>query len=242
MDNSKIFSKVHEAYKESFEILQIFGIFGTKDPTRMGKLWSVFIVLAVLLCPFIALLLSHSAIKNFGEFIEHTAFIVTYFSVLVQLINIRFRQSKFIEIATLFQELKKFDENDIVRKSEFFMERIMKIWLVSEFIFGTFYSFHQHIFNETLVFYKLFQFYADSHLSTLIGIVDWLVVMCWMIIYINSQKITFMTYTQSAAHLKCLIVKLSKIKKPENVEDSKENLEKLHEIIEIHQKLKWYEI
>jgi hypothetical protein len=120
MDDSKIFSKVHEAYKDSFEILQIFGIFGTKDPTRVVKLWTVFIILATLLGPFIALLLSYSAIKEFREFIEHTALIVTFFSVLVQLINIRFRQSKFIEIATLFQELKKFDENNIVRKKTTF--------------------------------------------------------------------------------------------------------------------------
>jgi hypothetical protein len=204
----------------------------------MVKLCTVFIILATLLCPFIALLLSYSSIKEFREFIEHTALIVTFFSVLVQLINIRFRQNKFTEIATSFQELKKFDENDIVRNKELFMERIMKTWLIFEFIFGTFYSFHQHFFNGYLVFCKWIEFYADSHLSVLIGIIEWLVVMFWKIIYINSQKITFMAYTQLTAHLKCLIVKFSKIGKPENAEDSKENLEKLHEIIEIHQKLK----
>jgi hypothetical protein len=202
MDGSKTFSKVHEVYKESFEILQIFGIFGTKNPTRMVKLWTVFIILATLLGPFIALLLSFPSIKEFREFIEHTALLVTFFSVLVQLINIRFRQNKFIEIATFFQELKKFDENDIVRNKEIFMERIMKTWLTFEFIFGTFYSFHQHFFNGYLVFCKWIEFYADSHLSTFVGIIEWLVVMCWMIIYINSQKITFMTYTQLTAHLK----------------------------------------
>jgi hypothetical protein len=71
-----------------------------------------------------------------------------------------------------------------------------------------------------------------------IGIVDWVVVMFMASLWINSQAILFTSYTQLTAHLKCLIVKLSKIEKPKNAEDSKENLEKLHEIIEIHQKLK----
>ncbi len=47
-------------------------------------------------------------------------------------------------------------------------------------------------------------------------------------------------YGLHSTNLKCLAVKFSKIEKPKTAEDSKENLEKLHEIIEIHQKLKWY--
>jgi hypothetical protein len=71
-----------------------------------------------------------------------------------------------------------------------------------------------------------------------IGIVDWVAVMFLASLWITSQTILFTAYTQLTAHLKGLTVKFSKIEKPKNAEDSKGNLEKLHEIIEIHQKLK----
>ncbi len=118
----------------------------------------------------------------------------------------------------------------------------MKIWLVLEIFLDTFYCIHQHFFNGKLVFCEWIEYYADSHFSILMGIVDWTVVALFTVFWINTQKILFMAYTQLTAHLKCLIIKFLKFEKPKNAGDSKENLEKLHEIFKIHQKLKRYTI
>jgi hypothetical protein len=37
MDDINFFSKVHEAYKESFEFLQDLGIFGTESSSTLGE-------------------------------------------------------------------------------------------------------------------------------------------------------------------------------------------------------------
>ncbi len=132
MDDSKIFSKTHGAYRESFEILQDFGIFGAE---KIGKLWTAFTIM-VLLYPNVAFIFGYKSISRFGDFVEHTATFVLLFGVFVQLINVWIRQNKIIKIAERFQELKKFDENDIVRKSELLLERTMKIWLVLEIFLG----------------------------------------------------------------------------------------------------------
>jgi hypothetical protein len=238
MDDSKIFSNIHGAYKESFEILQGFGIFGAEN---MGKLWTTFIVM-ILLYPPLAFIFGYKSIDRFGDFVEHTAVFVLLFGVFVQLVNVGIRQNKIIKIAELFQELKKFDESDIVKKSEIFLERTMKIWLDLEIFLDTFYCIHQHFFNGKLVFCEWIEYHADSHLSLLVGIVDWTVAALFTVFWINTQKILFMAYTQLTAHLKCLNIKFPKIEKPKNAGDSKENLEKLHEIFKIHQKLKRYTI
>jgi hypothetical protein len=111
MDDSKIFSNTHEAYQESFQILQDFGIFGVDNPTKKTKLWLAVVRIVVFWYPIIAFILRYKSIDNFGETIEHTALFVSYIAVVVQLINIRIWKQKICEIATSFQELKKFDEN-----------------------------------------------------------------------------------------------------------------------------------
>jgi hypothetical protein len=237
MDDSKIFSKIHEAYKESFEIFEIFGVFEVKNPNWKIKMWTVFITI-LMSYPSLALILGYKSIENFDEFIEHTAIFGIVFNVLVQLINLKIWQNKIIEIATSFQELKKFDENDIVKNSEFFIKRFVKIRLVSELLLGSFYCLHQNFFNGKLVFCDWIEYFADSHLSTLLGIADWIVTAVLINFVFHLQKVLLMAYFQLTAHLKCLIIKFSKIEKPKNAGDSKENLEKLREIIEIHQSLK----
>jgi hypothetical protein len=190
--------KTSEAYRENFEV---FGIFGME---QIGKMWTTFTIM-VLLYPNVAFIFGYKSIERFGDFVEHTAVFVLLFGVFVQLINVWIRQNKIIEIAELFQELKKFDENEIVKKSEFVLERTMKIWLVLEMP------------------------WKISHFSVLIGIVDWSVVALFTVFWINSQAFLFMAYTQLTAHMKCLAVKFEKIGKPQNAGDSTENLEKLHE-------------
>jgi hypothetical protein len=237
MNDSKIFSKIHEAYKKSFEIFEIFGVFEVKNPNWKIKMWTVFITI-LMSYPSLAFILGYKSIENFGKFVEHTAIFVIVFNLLVQLINLKVWQNKIIEIATSFQELKKFDENDIVKNSEFFMNRIIKIGLVWVILMGSFYCLHQNFFNGKLVFCDWIEYFADSHLSILLGIADWIVVALLGIFFIHSQKVLLMAYFQLTAHLKCLIVKFSKIEKPKSAEDSNENLEKLREIIGIHQSLK----
>jgi hypothetical protein len=172
MDDSTIFSKVHEAYKQSFEILQDFGVFGVKNPTKMRKLWNVFIIM-VLLYPIIAFIFGYQWIGNFGEFVEHTSMLVALVNILIQQINIRIHQSKIIEIATWFQELKKFDENDIVKKSEFFMKRTMKIWYTVQIFSGTFYCVLQHHFKSRFTFLEWIEFDSVNGIHILIGVFDW---------------------------------------------------------------------
>jgi hypothetical protein len=236
MDDSKIFSKTHEAYKESFEILEDFGIFGTGNPTKMEKLWKVFISI-VILYPPLAFLLGYGSVESFGKFVEYTALFVALFDVAVRVTNARIWQNKIIEIAELFQELKKFDESEIIRKSEITLKRVMKFWLFGEIFLATFYCISQSLFNDKNVLLDWVEF-ENIHVHIVIGIVDWTVIVLFGVFWISCQTILFMAYTQLTAHLKCLIVKFSKIEKPKNAEDSKENLEKLHEIVEIHQKLK----
>jgi hypothetical protein len=237
MDDSKIFSKVHEAYKESFEILQDFGIFGSENLTKKEKLWTVFVVM-VLLYPAISFIFGYQWITNFGEFVEHTSMFIACVNILAQLVNMRIHQKKIIRIATWFQELKKFDENDIVKNGEFSMNRIMKFWLMVQIFSAAFYCILQQRFKNRLTFLEWIEFDPLSSVHVLIGIFDWVVVTLFVTLWVKSQTNLFMAYAQLTAHLKCLTVKFSKIGKPRNAEDSKENLEKLHEIIEIHQKLK----
>jgi hypothetical protein len=237
MDDSKIFSKVHEAYKESFELLQDFGVFEVDNLTRLGKLWTV-LILMVLLYPIIAFIFGYQWITNFGEFVEHTSMFIACVNILVQLVNMRIHQKKIIQIATWFQELKKFDENDIVKNGEFSMNRVMKFWLKVQIFSAAFYCVLQQRFKNRLTFLQWIEFDPFSSVHALIGIFDWVVVTLFVTLWVNSQTNLFMAYAQLTAHLECLAVKFSKIKKPNNAGDSKENLDKLHEIIEIHQKLK----
>jgi hypothetical protein len=208
-----------------------------KNPNWKIKMWTVFVTILISY-PSIVLILGYKSIENFDAFVEHTAIFVIVFNVLVQLINLKVWQNKIIEIATSFQELKKFDENDIVKNSEFFINRFVKIRLVWVILMVSSYCLHQNFFNGKLVFCDWIEYFADSHLSTLLGIADWIVIALLGIFFIHSQKVLLMAYFQLAAHLKCLIVKFSKIEKPKSAEDSKENLEKLREIIGIHQSLK----
>jgi hypothetical protein len=159
--------------------------------------------------------------------------------VVVRFINIAIHRRKIVEIAELFQELKKFDENEIVKKAEFSLNRMQNIWFVGSILAAEFYCFIQSFFNNKNVFLGLIQF-LNKDITIMIGTFDLSVIFYLIYIWVSCQTILYVAYTQLTAHLKCLIVKFSKIEKPTNAEDSKENLEKLHEIIEIHQKLKRY--
>jgi hypothetical protein len=75
-----------------------------------------------------------SSIKSFGEFVEHAAVFVGIIDACIRLINIRIWKNQIIEIATSFKELKKFDENEIVKKREIFIKRITKIWLILDIL------------------------------------------------------------------------------------------------------------
>jgi hypothetical protein len=139
MDDINFFSKVHEAYKESFEFLQDLGIFGTESSSRMRKLWIVFIITLVMIYPNIAFLSGYGSVENFAKFVEQTVKCMALLDITVRLINLKISQKKIMEIAGLFHELKKFDENEIVEKSEFALSHLMKYCLGAELFFGTFY-------------------------------------------------------------------------------------------------------
>jgi hypothetical protein len=241
MDNSKIFSKIHEGYKDSFQFLQIFGIFGLKQFKRDRKLVAVFSTLGIVVYPIISLIFGYTSIQNFGQFVEHTTVFLGIFEVAARLINLAARRTKIVEIAESFQELKKFDENGIVEKAEKSLDRVQRIWITGSVFAAIFYCSHQCFFNGKNVYLGWIQF-SNEDITIMIGTFDLFVATFMTVIWINSQAFLFMAYTQLTAHLKCLAIKFSKIEKPKNAEDSKENLEKLHEIIEIHQKLKWYKV
>jgi hypothetical protein len=237
MDDSKFFSKVHEAYKESFEFLQDLGIFGTENSSKKRKLWILFIITLVIFYPNFGLWLGYGSVESFGDFVEQTVKCMALLDVTVRQINLKIWQKKIIEIAGSFQELQKFDEHEIVKKSEFALRHLMKYCLGAELFFGTFYCIHQNYINDKNVILDWIQF-ENVHVSIVIGIVDWVVVMFLASLWVTSQTILFTAYTQLTAHLKGLGVKFSRVVKPKYAEESKENLEKLHEIIAIHQKLK----
>jgi hypothetical protein len=237
MDDSKIFSSTHEAYKENFQVFKMLGVFGIDNPTKKRKLWLIFIVIAIFCYPIATFIYGYKTINKFSEFIEHTAIFAGIIDTCIRLSNIKIWRKKIIEIATLFKEFKKFDENEMVRKKEVFAKRLANIWLVIEILFAIFYCFIKKLLFGKNTFLEWIQF-EDDNVTMLVGIADWIIMTILVIGWINSQTFLFMAYTQLTAHLKCLIVRFSKIGKPKSAEDSKKNLEKLHEIIEIHQKLK----
>ncbi len=239
MENSKIFSKIHEAYKKSFQFLQIFGIFGMKQFTRGRKLVTIFAILWIIVYPMISFIFGFTSIQNFGQFVELTAMFIGFFDAVVRFINIAIHRRKIVEIAESFRELKKFDENGIVKKAEISLNRMQNIWFVGSILAAEFYCFIQSFFNNKNVFLGWIQF-SNEDITVMIGTFDCPVTFYLIYIWIGCQTILYLAYTQLTAHLKCLIVKFSKIGKPKNAEDSKGNLEKLHEIIEVHQKLKRY--
>jgi hypothetical protein len=55
MDNSKIFSKIHGAYKDNFRKLQVFGIFGMENHTSSEKLVRVLITFVIVVYPMVSL-------------------------------------------------------------------------------------------------------------------------------------------------------------------------------------------
>ncbi len=79
MDNSKIFSKIHETYKESFQFLQIFGTFGMKQFTRDRKLVTIFAILWIIVYPLISFIFGFTSIRNFGQFVELTTMFIGFF-------------------------------------------------------------------------------------------------------------------------------------------------------------------
>jgi hypothetical protein len=237
MENCKIFSKIHGAYEESFHFLKFFGIFGIKNQTRFRKFVVVFTVLAIVVYVLASLYFGYTSVKDFGQFVEHTTISVSVIEVTVRLINIAVHQRKIVEIAESFQELKKFDEDGIVKKAEISLNRMLKICVIGTILTAEVFCVHRCFFYSRNLFLGWIKF-SNEDISKMIGVYDLFVIFHWVCIWINCQKILFLAYTQLTAHLKCLIVKFSKIDKPKNAEDSKKNLEKLHEIIEIHQKLK----
>jgi hypothetical protein len=125
MEYSKIFSKIQGAYEESFHFLKIFGIFGIKNQTRFRKLVAVFTVLAIVVYVLASLVFGYTSVKDFGRFVEHTTIFVSVIEVTVRLINMAVHQRKIVEIAESFQEVKKFDEDDIVKKAEISLNRCL---------------------------------------------------------------------------------------------------------------------
>ncbi len=70
----------------------------------------------------------------------------------------------------------------------------MKIWLVLEIFLDTFYCIHQNFFNGKLVFCEWIEYYADSHFSILIGIVDWTVVALFTVFWITDRPFKMFDY------------------------------------------------
>jgi hypothetical protein len=237
MDNSKIFSKIHGAYKDNFRKLQVFGIFGMENHTSSDKLVRVLITLVIVVYPMVSLTFGFTSIQNFAQFVEHTANFLCIADAFLRFINIAFWKNKILEIAELFQELKKFDENDIVKKAETSLKRLMKFCFFATVLIGDFHCINLTFFENKHVFLGLIQF-LNEDITLMIGTFDVFIIIFLTDLWINCQTILYLAYTQLTAHLRCLIVKFSKINKPQNAEDSKKNLEKLHEIIEIHQKVK----
>jgi hypothetical protein len=240
MADSKIFSKSHEAYEGSIKKLQIFGIF-EKDHSKSKMMITIFILTAIILYPMTSLLLGLKSIENFGEFVEWATLFVGISDVAFRSINVAVHQTKILEIAELFQELKKFDENEIVKKIEISLKKVLKVWLVLFILVADFYCLHQSFFNHKNLYLGWIDF-PNEHIPIMIGFFDLFAVSLMAVVWINCQTLLFTAYAQLVAHFKCLMVKFSKIEMPTNAEESKENLEKLHEIIEIHQKLKRYGI
>jgi hypothetical protein len=147
MTDSKIFSKVHEAYEGSIKKLQVFGIF-EKDHSKSKMLITIFILTAIIVYPMTSLLLGLKAIENFAAFVEWATLFVGISDVAFRSINVAFHQTKIVEIAELFQELKKFDENEIVKKTEILLKRVLKVWLVLFILAADFYCIHQSFFNR----------------------------------------------------------------------------------------------
>jgi hypothetical protein len=222
-------------------MLKIFGAFGVKNQTRNRKLATFFTLLAIIVYPLVSLIFGYTSVQNFAQFVEHTTIFMGIFEVVVRLVNIAVRKTKIVEIAESFQELKKFDENEIVKNAEISTKGVLRSWLIGTILVGDLFYFYQCFFNGKNVFLGFVQF-SNEDISKIIGTYDLFVAIFLVTVWINCQTILYLAYAQLTAHLKCLVVKFSKIGKPKNSEDSKENLEKLHEIIEIHQKVKRYEL
>jgi hypothetical protein len=242
MDDSKIFSKTHEASEESFRKLKIFGAFGIKNQTKDRKFVVVVSILWIIVYPLISTIFGFTSIQNFGQLVEHTTSFMGTFEIVVRLINLTIWKTKIVKIAESFQELKKFDENGIVKKAEISTKRMLKVWLIGTYIMGFLFCSYQCFFNDKNIFLGFVRFSNEEPYRKIIGFFDIPVAMFLSNIWIYCQAILYLAYAQLTAHLKCLAVKFSKIEKPKTAGDSKENLEKLHEIIEIHQKLKRFKI
>lgn len=149
----KILPISHEAYNDSFFWFFKLKAFTEPNESWKMKLWSTFFIFVAIIYPNIATSYGITTVETFRGLIQNTTMFVAVLVVSTRFFNVKWHQEKIIEIVVLFNEIKKHDEEDIVRKTENIMRNMGRKFLKFTTIFTGFYVINENIFHKRTLYH-----------------------------------------------------------------------------------------
>lgn len=232
-------SHFNRSYLIYFKFLYYTGVFRTESKLSWSSIFYLTLQIYGVWLPLFVLVFEVYYAKNMKDYMEMASTFFAILAAFLRIINFQYRREKIIEILKIFQKLRYRDESKIIQQSE---KAIMKnssrlivytfclIFLLNNIRF--FLSDEPvSIYTNNIKFAKPWQ----HNLFFWVQLTQFGILFPVMIVV---ETVVFSFFVLLDAHLKCLMIKMSRISRPKNKRSEYVNVMELNKLIKNHQELR----